>query len=738
MILRRLQPICWLALMLVLMPLRKVWAGNITAVWANDGGDKVSRDELRISRQKENLTGKTINRTWDGHTITLFGAHNEVVSFNLVLEAPSAQAGNVSVSFDSLTGPNGAKIADTFHPTTDNFGASFFNWVGRPIELFYTRYQQITGLSYLGTFNQDNLVPIRFKPVGGSAWTNRPDANKFYPDPLVPLELVPAFTIAAGQNQSIWGDIYIPKTAPAGLYTGQVIVKENGSVSWTIPIQLTLYPFTLPDKPSATTFAWLSADNFQTLLLGYKLNTITNPPSPDQVRADNAFDRAYQVLHRHKMDAIGETICIQDPPCPYGVTNCTPCPRMLPRLNGTLFTAANGYDGPGVGVGVQTYSIATWGNLSWQWADEQSAWNSMDTWEKWFEANSPQTERFIYLCDEAGCNLSNAEKWSQWIRDDPGPGHNILSFATRPMVWAYNDVPSLEVPCTPGGGATCPLNANGSYQETCSNMLSMNASTAQFYKTTPGRRLWAYNGGEPFTGSMNTEADGVSMRELPWGQYKLGIQRWFYWLANGFNAHPFTDPVTFYTSPPAISSTQCAPDASLGHTGCDNGNAMLVYPGADIRNPSDSYGVDGVFPSVRLNAWRRGIQDVDYLVLAAAINPQAVQALVQSMVPYAQWQYPTTDIWGTGLTSKSWSSDPDVWEAARAQLAAIISGSQTVINACDVNDDGSVNVMDVQSAVNETFGMAPCQADVTKDGSCTVTDVQRVVNASLGLQCVSP
>ena len=106
-------------------------ASRITAVWANEGGDKVTQDELRATNHTENLTGKVINRTWDGHTIRLYGAHNEVISFNLVLEAAAAQASNVAVKFDTLRGPSGVSI-ESQHVA----GRDVFSWVARPIELF--------------------------------------------------------------------------------------------------------------------------------------------------------------------------------------------------------------------------------------------------------------------------------------------------------------------------------------------------------------------------------------------------------------------------------------------------------------------------------------------------------------------------------------------------------------------------------------------------------------------------
>ena len=68
--------------------------GNISAIWANDGGDKITRGELRSSSG-----ANVFNSLWDGSRIALNGAKNEVISFNLVLEAATSPATRVSVSF---------------------------------------------------------------------------------------------------------------------------------------------------------------------------------------------------------------------------------------------------------------------------------------------------------------------------------------------------------------------------------------------------------------------------------------------------------------------------------------------------------------------------------------------------------------------------------------------------------------------------------------------------------------
>ncbi|MCK4471730.1 MAG: hypothetical protein KAW49_08075, partial [Anaerolineae bacterium] len=227
---------------------------NIAQVWANEGGDKVWRSELRANADPNAV----LNSVWDGTGISLFGARNEVVAFNLVLEAPSADATDVNVSLTSLVGPGGGIT------TTAASGDGVFNYVGRNIELFYVRYLEIKGIStdlfYAGYDYDERHIPEHCRRPydeetgeGSGTWDDRPCHNKFYPDIAVPLELHSPFTIAAGTNQSIWGDIYIPKTTPAGVYTGAITIIEDSTLTWQIPISLRVRDFSLPDLPNART-----------------------------------------------------------------------------------------------------------------------------------------------------------------------------------------------------------------------------------------------------------------------------------------------------------------------------------------------------------------------------------------------------------------------------------------------------------------------------------------------------
>ena len=80
----------------------------------------------------------------------------------------------------------------------------------------------------------------------------------------------------------------------------------------------------------------------------------------------------------------------------------------------------------------------------------------------------------------------------------------------------------------------------------------------------------------------------------------------------------------------------------------------------------------GMFASLRLKHWRRGIQDTDYLALAKAVDPVATNKVIQQMVPKALWEL--TDLGGYVVTDLPYSINPDDWEKARLQLAHIIDG----------------------------------------------------------------
>ncbi len=630
-------------------------ASAIAHVWANEGGDKVTQGELRASSDPASV----FNSVWDGTRISLFGARNEVVNFNLVLEAPAATASKVEVSLNELTSPEGARIAS--RPASGN---DLFNYVGRNIELFFVRYLEIRGLSTLVYESYDERhIPERCRRPhdeygdGTGTWEDRPCHNQFYPDILVPLELESPFEIAAGNNQAIWGDIYIPKDTPAGAYSGSIAIVEDGAQIWEIPIRLQVRDFTLPDFPNARTMVYFSVENINERYLGPE-HIYPDPETEAYDQAQLIADRHFQLAHRHKISLIDSYI----PPEQMEAV-------WLTRLSGELFTTAHGYAGVGEGIGNNVYAIGTYGSWPWMGLGQPAMWSNSDTWVNWFDAHPLETptDYFLYLIDESD-DFNQQEQWASWLDNNLGPGVRLMSLATIAAPSAAAHVPSLDIPA--------------------SSMLVGDpeawAPAVREYLDDPGKRFYYYNGGRPGSGTYAIEDDGVGLRASAWAQFKMSIDRWFYWEStyyNNFQCYGNTEEA--YTNVFQRAQTfGCyeEDDPELGQTGWNytNGDGVLFYPGVDALFPEESYGVMGPLASLRLKLIRRGLQDADYLALAAAIDPVRTAEIVGAMIPQVLWEYgvddPDDPTWV--YTDISWPTDPDLWEAARAELADIIEGEQ--------------------------------------------------------------
>lgn len=620
---------------------------ELTAIWANTGEDKVVQHDLRGTCQPDSV----LNSVWDGQRIRVFGARNEVVNFNVILEAGSQKVDQLSYQFNTLEGPNGFNI--TGRETAR--GDDLFNYVGRNIENFYVRYLEIKGLSaFMGGDYDQRHLPRRWRRpfdetygfgLDGSTWSDRPDHNQFYPDIAVPLELHQSFDIVANLNQSIWTDIYIPKEAPSGLYTGTVTITRNGQTYRQIPVELEVKNFTLPDMPNSKTM----------LVVGDYASRYGNDSSL-------LMDRHFKLAHRHKISLIGDDAA-------YGADQ--PNAAWLPRLNGVLFTASSGYDGPGVGVGNNVYSIGTYS--AWNWKDQGEVGMRLhsDNYANWFAQNAPDTEYFLYLIDESN-NYDQIEQWAAWINNNPGPGRNMKSLAT---IWgpdAYLHTPSLDI-------ATSGLYVGQTDL----------ADQALNYFQNEGKSFFLYNSGRPAGGSFVMEDDGISLRQKAWGQFKKGIDRFFYWQATYYNNYQGGMGHTNVYQNAMTFGAESGVDNLRGESGWNysNGDGVMMYPGTDVIFPEESYGLLGPIPSLRLKYWRRGIQDVDYLTLASEIDPDAVEALMQKMNPKVLWEYgvatPEDPTWVRGETFcalpgtcvEGWPDDPNFWEEAREELAQIIESA---------------------------------------------------------------
>jgi hypothetical protein len=245
------------------------------------------------------------------------------------------------------------------------------------------------------------------------------------------------------------------------------------------------------------------------------------------------------------------------------------------------------------------------------------------------------------------------------MKVNPGIGRELPSFATVSLLQATRHIPSLDIVASIMAAADAPWHA------VIDSLLA-----------DPSKRFFLYNGMRPGSGTFTIEDDGVALRELAWGQWKLGVQRWLYWESTYYDDFQSgRGPTDVFSTAQTFGKVERT-DEVLGVTGWNatNGDGVLFYPGTDAVFPNESYNIEGPIASLRLKHWRRGVQDADYLALAASIDPIAVAAIVQRMVPRVLWENRTDDRSAMRLPAISWSANPDDWEAARAELADIIEG----------------------------------------------------------------
>jgi len=133
---------------------------------------------------------------------------------------------------------------------------------------------------------------------------------------------------------------------------------------------------------------------------------------------------------------------------------------------------------------------------------------------------------------------------------------------------------------------------------------------------------------------------------------------------------------------------------------------------------------------------------------ASTVGKQGSAFLYQITATNGPTSYNATGL-PTGLTVNTAtgliSGTPVAASTSTITLSATNAGgtgtqslAATIYSACDLNNDGISNILDLQMQVNEALGVSPCTDDINKDGVCNVLDVQRVANAALGMACVSP
>jgi hypothetical protein len=355
-------------------------AAGVRALWAVTDGDKIAHDALNSPLRKR-------NSVWDGNTVRLVAARNEIVAFQVVVEADSNGIKALSAGLAELRSEGGKDRILYQPPALDPA-----NYAARPIQVFSVR---------------DMLVR---KPTAAS-WIYVPGSPSAPKNPAgwQPVQLVPEnaragrggfpLRVEPSTNQVLWFEVYTGRGRPAGLWKGVVSVLADGSAH-TMSVELELLNFDLPDENSIRAMVYFEADQLD-LYHGRDLEAEYHR---------FAHRNRIELVHAYSQDQIEASIG---------------------RFTGEDFTPACGYEGPGERLG-NTIVPRTFYGPGRDFDEKTTAWKAADAWVGFLNAHLPNALTFVYLPDEPSPRqFPYIRSLGENIHSNPGLGRRLRTMVTR-------------------------------------------------------------------------------------------------------------------------------------------------------------------------------------------------------------------------------------------------------------------------------------------------------------------
>ena len=183
-------------------------------VWAVPELLKINPQTGGLLEQADAPEHRSRNRIWDGASsrVKLTGARNEFVAFQLAVESAQPLSGiQVNVS------------------------------------------QPLFSSSELPGILQGSGAVQLFREWFVPDDQPGPDGGPWYPEALAPLEgpfdLPARDNVVPGQTvQPVFVDIYVPRDAPPGTHTGKLLVRAGEQLNREVTVEVEVLPFSLPDK----------------------------------------------------------------------------------------------------------------------------------------------------------------------------------------------------------------------------------------------------------------------------------------------------------------------------------------------------------------------------------------------------------------------------------------------------------------------------------------------------------
>jgi hypothetical protein len=527
--------------------------GKITRAFAIPVSERVLQNEL------DSPLGDG-NSVWQDGVVQLSAARNETVAFQVIMQAASGLQGvnDVDVTFTGVSNAT-AHIdnADAVDPGNP------YAYIGRHIQLYRTRY----------------VLYDKHGQHGGS-----PEAagtlGKYIPEIQIPFEAKwggAPFAIFPGQTQAVWVDIYIPKDQQAGVYRGEVEVQVAGQPVQVLPVELVVHDFTLPNEFATP---------------GLMFATVPGKHGAKTAAEKVALEKTYRQFFRRHHGGMFK-----------GVKEANDMDaQQWQLLGGDIYTAAEGYAGPGEGVPTQYVFLKMYGGglkpfggpgISGTEAD----WHrGLLQYKKYTDRYTPDSVVAYYVWDEPGhAYKGGMGAFTDWFNQSVAP--HIVSFNQK-----YNADVKMYASISVEDAKAMPL--------------------MDIYRgVTREEALQMQRDGDincSWNGPQGLGHFASALRVVGWQAHYTMTSFWWMWHAtaydNGFdvyrNAYNFRSP--------------------YGEVGA--GVGMFVYPGTDIYIGKRNPGLAGPIPGTRFFNWRQGFIDAQYLALAGNKSPAKTEAIARRLV----------------------------------------------------------------------------------------------------------
>lgn len=323
-----------------------------------------------------------------------------------------------------------------------------------------------------------------------------------------------------------------------------------------------------------------------------------------------------QLLHAHRLDSFTR------------VTNAAEASRVRGSFDGSWFDARAGHRGGGAGIPTEVFVLGAYGRLG---DPTDEAVEHVEEILAEIPPNGPSL-RVLYAVDET-CDSPRGAVWKSRLRDAGIEDVEVLH--------TCHELPSKQ-----------PVDITAMPGQSFDWDLAEDARAA-------GKRVWVYNGQLPHAGAPNLDVPLPSLAHNGWLSALHDVDHWFYWettfwediYKGGKGPHdPFATAETFHNH--------------HGDTSLYDG--LLVFPGRVPKAVgTHDLGRSRVYPSLRLKALRRGIEDAGLLALAADVDARRTHEIAREVIVAG---FDEVDAKSPAL----FQSDPARLAAARSALRQIV------------------------------------------------------------------